>query len=339
MKRHSSSKNYFLILALLALVLVACGTPTAKTPTPALQITVVTAIPAQTSTSLPGKVILVLPASFTGDFNTLQAAVGSLASGSGLQFESRQALQPADIQPDWKVVVLLEVPSNLADLLSANPHTQFLLVTSQDVSVSPNLTVIRLDQPEKAFVAGYIAELVADDWRAAGLFPEDDPQSGLITQAFVNGGNYWCGTCSPSHPPYVYFPLTSVIPSNSDWTAWQTAADQLITNRLALIYVSVAANNPDLLKYLAGEGILLIGGSAPASNVLGNWVATIDWNIPQAITDHWTGVVSGQGGMVYDAPIVLADVNEEFLTVGRQRLVEEVVTALQQGLINPLDIP
>jgi hypothetical protein len=73
--------------------------------------------------------------------------------------------------------------------------------------------------------------------------------------------------------------------------------------------------------------------------VLGNWVATIGWNIAQALNDNWSEILSAQDGKIFDAPIVLNNVNSEWLTDGKLRLVEEVSTSLSQGLIDPLNAP
>jgi basic membrane lipoprotein Med (substrate-binding protein (PBP1-ABC) superfamily) len=243
-------KISLLISCVLLLLISACGAKVTATNPPTQQIVIVTPSPTQTNTPNPGKVVFIQPAVFTGDLNTIQTTVSTLAAGSNLQFEVRQAIQPADITSDWKLVILLNQPDNLNDLIAAAPQTRFMVVSSQDLAAGGNLNIIRLQSANLAFLAGYTSELLAEDWRAAGLFTADSPSSNDQIQAFENGGQYWCGICSPAHPPYVLFPLTAAVPSTSDWTAWQATFDQLVANRLAIIFIPSQAASAELLILL-----------------------------------------------------------------------------------------
>jgi DNA-directed RNA polymerase len=171
------------------------------------------------------------------------------------------------------------------------------------------------------------------------LLASDKPTSNEELQAFINGGQYWCGTCSPVHPPYVLFPLYSTQPANADWTTWQTTADQMIANRLSDIFISRQASSAELLNYLAAKGLKLIGEVPPIQEVLGNWVATVSWNIGDAIRKNWSEITANQDGKTFEASLMLTNVNPEWLSAGRLRLVQEVADVLQQGLLDPLDIP
>lgn len=330
-------KTTISILIITVLTLFACGHPVATaTPTGAI---VASPVPTVTTTPLPGRVVLVASPNFAGDLASVQTTVGHLAETSGWVFETRESLQPVDITGDYRVVIFLALPENLSDIINAAPQTAFVVMTADDLQPSSNLTVIHMAASRQAFIAGYITELIADDWRGAGLLPADGNPTGSEIQAFVNGGQYWCGTCSPLHPPYISFPIYSTRPSGSDWTSWQAAADELIANRLSTVYVSSQAASTELLGYLAAHGFKLIGTGAPAQELLGNWVATLSWNVLAPLEQHWTEIAANQGGQIYEAGVQLTNVNPEWLTVGRQRLIEEVSGLLQQGLLNPLDVP
>jgi hypothetical protein len=331
-------KSLFITLLGIVVFVSACGR-LIVTVTPTVPVATASPVPTATSTALPGKVIFVQSSSFVGDINSIQTTVADQAASSGLLFETRETIQPADITSDWKVVLLLSAPDNLNELLTSSPQTRFVVVTPDELQASTNLNVIRIRPEKLAFLAGYITELVSDDWRGAGLLASDGKTSNEELQAFVNGGQYWCGTCSPAHPPYVLFPLYSTQPSNADWTTWQAGVDQLIANRLSDIYISNQAASAELLAYLAGKGIKLIGVGTPSQEILGNWVTTITWNISDPIKQHWPEIVSNQSGQSYDAALMLTNVNSEWMTVGRLRLVEEVAAALQQGLVDPLNVP
>lgn len=330
-------KTTISILIVAILTLFACGHPVATvTPT---EVVIASPVPSATATSLPGKVVLVASPNFPIDVGAVQTTISHLAETSALLFEIRESLQPADLTGDFRVVIFLAPPQNLANFLNAAPQTAFVVVTADELQPSNNLVVIHLNASRQAFIAGYITELIADDWRGAGLLPAGGSSGDAEAQAFVNGGQYWCGTCSPLHPPYVSFPIYSTRPAGSDWTSWQAAADELIANRLSTVYVSSQAISVELLGYLAAHGYKLIGTQTPAQEILGNWVATLSWDIIAPLEQNWDGIVANQGGQTYDATVQLKDVNPQWLTVGKQRLVEEVSALLQQGLLNPLDVP
>lgn len=338
MENGNSLNKKTLLLISLVLLIFGCTKPS-PSATATIPVAIETPVVTVTNTALPGKLVLVGKAGFLGDADAIQAVIQEQAAASGLVFDQRDAIQPSDITPDWKVIFLLNAPDNLTDLLNQAPGARFIVVTGDNIAAANNLNVIHLDQSRLAFLAGYITELTSDDWRGAGLFPSDTPTANNELQAFVNGGQYWCGTCSPAHPPYVKFPIYTTQPVSSDWTAWQVAADQLIADRLSDIYVSRSALKPELLSYLAGKGIKLLGEGTPTQEVLGNWVTSISWNLSDLVKNNWTDLISDQTGQTYEAGLLLTNVNAEFLTLGKQRLVEEVAAGLQQGLISPLSVP
>lgn len=283
--------------------------------------------------------MLVADARFTGDLVGIDTTVSAQTQSAGLTYEKRESLQPGDISSEWKLVIFTVKPDNLNDFLSQAPGTFFIVITSDAVQPAANLSVVHTDPARLAFLAGYITELIADDWRGAGLLPNDTPYANDVKQAFVNGGQYWCGTCSPQHPPYMNFPIEGEQSSGADWTGWKSQADPLIDNRLSVMYVSQQAAKPELLSYLAAYGIKLLGETTPTQDILGNWVATLGWNITDVITNHWSEFLSGQPGQVYEAGIALTNVSAEWLSAGRLRLVEETAGKLQGGLVSPLSVP
>lgn len=332
------TKKFLVLGLILALVAAGCSRNTPVT-TAAGTLAPTETVPTPTSTAMPGKVLLVTDSRFTGDLAGIEKIVTDKARSAGLVYEKRDSLQPADISSEWKLVLFTVKPDNLTDFLSQAPGTFFVVITSESIQPAANLSVVHTDPVKLAFLAGYITELIAEDWRGAGLLPSDASTSNDVKQAFVNGGQYWCGICSPQHPPYIRFPVYAEQSSGADWTAWQAAVDPLIQNRLSVIYVSQQAAKPELMSYLADKGIKMLGETTPTQAILGNWVATLGWNIPDMISNHWSDFLSGQPGQVYETGISITNVSAEWLSTGRVRLVEETAGKLQDGMVSPLPVP
>lgn len=333
------SASLFLLLAILLLsacAKTATGTPAPPTALPATPSPQATSLP----TAAPARVVLVTsPGDDPGQTGAVQALLTSLAARDGLSYEERSAPQPGDITPDWKVVVLLTPPGNLSELLAAAPQTRFISASLTDLPAAPNLSVIRLHLEWQAFVAGYAATLIAADWRAAGLVPSDEPYGGVWVDAFQNGGRYLCGICNPYYAPLVRFPLVAYQPSTSDPSTWLAAADQLNTNIIYVMYVAPQAASPDLLNALALRNMIIMGSVTPPAEVRGYWAVTIGHDISTALEDLWQPVLAGQGGQVVHASIQLADISDSIFSPGRQQLVEQVISDLAGGFINPMSVP
>lgn len=327
---------------LLALALLAgCSSGTAVPATPPPAETSAPAAPTETSTppptATPGKVILVAgPEAQTADVQQAQNLLTELADGAGLTLETRPTLQAGEAADGWKVVVLLSQSADAPALAAAYPAAQFVVLGGADVQPGGNLSVIRAQPEQRAFLAGYIAALVAPEWRAGGLLPD---QPAALADAFQNGARYLCGTCATARPPYLDLPLTAVLPAGSDAAAWMAAAGSLRGNATSVFYVAPEAAQTDVLVDIATQGGVLLGAQTPPDELRSYWAATITQDGVSLLRDLWPDLLAGQGGKSLTAPLTLADVNIEILTEGRQTLVEQVIADLANGLVAPLSVP
>ncbi|HEX9011981.1 MAG TPA: hypothetical protein VF813_00645 [Anaerolineaceae bacterium] len=345
------------LLSILALVVLAgCGpSATARTPDRSAVATIVaatlsaSALPTQAASvaapSAPAvptqetgsKAVLV---SAAGANSELEAALKELAGKAGLAVETRAQLAPGDMTPGWKVVVMAAPPANLDQLLSAAPQTQFLVFSAADIPTkAKNLTLVVSHREQEAFLAGYVAELVTGDWRAAGLLASDTPLGGALQDAFLDGGRYYCGRCVPLNPPVAFFPLAASLPANSSPDQWKAAVDEMQKKILDVVYVSPEASSPDLLNYLAGQKVRILGGQPPSPEAQGNWIATLRIDTAASLRSLWPDLLAGKGGQAFSARIAVTDIQAQWLTPGRQRLVTEAIDNLEKGLINPLPAP
>jgi hypothetical protein len=330
---------------LFILLLSACSLPGGSTnqspkTTPQPSQPVVLASPTLTPAPVVNKAILVVPSDAKSPVaQDVQAALNSLVKQPGLSLQIVSSIQPADIKPGWKVVVLLGAPSNLSDLTKAAPETQFILIGSGDLSGTLNLSVVRFNVEQQAFLAGYLAETIAPDWRVGGLLPNDGPRGADLESTFRNGGYYQCGRCDPVNGPIVHFPETATLPSNSDPSAWQAAAVTMEKDVINVMYVAPEASSPNLLADLVSKGIVLIGGQTPPDQLRSKWAATVRQDAVASLRSIWPDVIAGKGGMTVNAQLQLADINPNLFSTGRQRLVQEAMSDLQAGLIDPLSVP
>jgi hypothetical protein len=325
---------------LASLILASCvptpfvNSPAKVTATPAVTFTVVpTEEP--TATPQPGKAALVIaPGTDTAMASAVQAAVEQLAQKAGL---------PLEVNPtgagNWKVAVYLNPPTNMAKTAASLPGTQFLAISQIDLDEAPNLSVIRIHSEWEAFLAGYITMLVAPDWRAGALLASDTPLGDKLDEVFKNGGYFFCGACRSTLSPIKSFPITTSLPSNSDLAAWQAALGELRQNIIYTIYVSPQAASPDLLAYLAAQKFHMVGGVTPAKEILPRWAATVSSDMLTPLQQIFPEVVSGKGGQVVDAPVVISDVQPNLLGAGRMQKVEELIKNLASGQVYPYSIP
>ncbi len=322
----------FTSLALIILLFLAagCGTPTpAATPTPAP-----TATPAATATPLPGEVLLVTsgvtdPALLASAQETLTR----LASGSGYTLKALPAATPADLGSQVVVAVFLAPPADLPSLLSTAPQTQFVVVSPTELPPASNLSVVIANPEYQAFLAGYTAILLSNDWRAGGLLPGGTPENDLLLQSFVNGGAYFCGTCSPLYPPYMNFPILGTLPVGSDPNAWIGMANQLLANRLNVMYVSPEAASPELFNFLASQNLVILGTGAPPDSAGSRYAGSVIQDPITPIETLWPDLTSGKGGSTVAADLLFAHVNPALFSEGRQLQAEEVIEMLRKGLI------
>jgi len=331
----------FLAAGMLAFLILASCVPTPPVISPvktsATPPVTFTVTPTQrpTDTPQPGKAALVIaPGADAALAGAVQAAVEQLAKQAGL---------PLEVNPtgagNWRVAVYLNPPADMTKTAASLPGTQFLAISQIDLDKAPNLSVIRIHSEWEAFLAGYITMLVAPDWRAGALLTGDTPLGDKMDEVFKNGGYFFCGACRSTLSPIKSFPITTSLPSNSDLAAWQAALGELRQSIIYTVYVAPQAASPDLLAYLVAQKFYMVGGATPAKEILPRWAATVRSDIATPLQQIFPEVVSGKGGQVVDAPVVVSDVQPNLLGAGRMIKVEQLRKDLASGQVYPYSIP
>jgi len=257
-----------------------------------------------------------------------------------MRFQVRNVLTVSDIstEPGLKVVIALPPDPGLAGLAAAAPQVQFLGVGIPGLTAAANLSLIGTSgKPvdQQAFLAGYIAAMLSPDYRVGILTQEDNPSALIAETAFINGVHFYCGLCYPTFPPYYDYPLHIEIPADAPEGQYPAYADGLARYMVEVAYVYPEIATPDLLDYLSQKGIKIISESMPFEELLPEWVVSIQPEVISAIQKIFPDLVSGKGGQNLSTPLLLTDINPDLLTEGKQRLVEEVLSDLQAGFIDP----
>ena len=281
--------------------------------------------------------MLVVPGDFSPSLSQLyQKTIYDLAQQSGLHFQVRNTLAPADLDPSLKVVVALPPDPGIAALAATAPQIQFLAVNIPGVTAGGNISTIggAGDNPDlPAFLAGYIATMLSTDYRVGMVGEKDSPRSDLAAQGLANGREFYCGLCNPVAPPWYPYPIVVNMPADVSDGEANAYADALNDRQVLVTYIFPTVQKPSQLSYLSSLGIWMIGENPPPEDARENWIATIQPDWIAAVQSAWSDISAGNGGKSYPSPLTLSDINPDLLTEGKQRLAEQMLADLLAGRV------
>jgi len=286
--------------------------------------------------------VLIVPATLDLDTSNLyQKTVYDLAQQSGLRFQVRNEFTEADLEPGLQIVIAVSSDPGITALAAAAPQVQFLAINVPDITAGGNVSVLGNNSQStvSAFLAGYTAALITDDYRIGMMIPKDNAGALTDLNAYANGMAYYCGVCRPLYFFNWAFPQYIEIGADEDKNNYDAYADILMMQyKVSTIYIHPDIYTEDLVTYIGTTGSSMIGTITPEQRPAG-WVMTIQPDVIKAIQNAWPGLVGGQGGVTVQSPLGLADVDPILLSPGKQRLVEQTLNELQAGLINIESIP
>ena len=324
----------------LMLILCACGAKAAPTSSTSEPLPTETAIPTPVLTSTPvvPLAILVLPATLDPESSNLyQKTVYDLTQTSGMRFQVRNTLTPADLEPGLQIVIALAPDPGIAALAAAAPNVQFLAINIPGITPGGNISVLGGNSQSDiaAFLAGYTAALITDDYRIGMMLPKDNADAVRAFNAYTSGMTFYCGTCRPFYYLPWSFPQYIDIPADEDVTHYNAFSDILILQyKVRTIYLYPDIATEDLMTYIGTTGTLMIGTKTPEQLPAG-WVMTIQPDVVKAIQNAWPQLISGQGGVTVQSPLGLSDIDPSLLSAGKRRLVEQMLQDLQAGYVGP----
>lgn len=338
---------HFFVAIFIVLIFFGCSTsaPEISPVSPTVQTTSSPTVevlpspnPTATNTPMPLGVLLAPPEVDTDLARDMQALTSSWAEENGLRFQVRETLSENDFQVNevqW--VVALPPFNNLASLVSSAPTTKFLAVGFSDLEETVNLSVVspateNLDQ--QGFLAGYIAAIITPDWRVGVISLAEDASGKAAREGFFAGARYFCGLCRPQYPPFFDYPLFVELPSDASASQWQSAADILLLKGVETIYIVSGAGDEALLLYLVEADVNLLGGNVEMpKEIADHWIASLHFDLDQAIQEYWPSFIAATAGERIQVPLTITNPNPELLSPGRQRIVEDMLEEILSGYI------
>jgi hypothetical protein len=338
-----------IIPLLINIALVSCTRNPDVTPTPKLELgewlssatqTIQTSPspPPQTNpTPAAGKqhiLIYVSPEASTNITDPIQNTLSELSKQSNLEVVKTSQINPADLTPETRLVVLFAEPSNLKDLLNAAPRLRFLALTQTNLEGAPNLVTLQTSnlRPDQIdFLAGFIAASSTPDWRIGVLAPEDSTS----IRAFTNGAVFFCGLCRPPFPPFQQYPLTATISGGPE--NWQAAVDGLLAEgaELYTIYVAPGAESEALFKFLAEKKINIISTQPAPQGLSDRWlVSLIQADSATSLKTMWASLISPDPATPIFPSSIFQNVNHAIFSSGRQKLALNMLSDLENDAVS-----
>jgi len=296
--------------------------------------------PTPAPTLAPDRAVLAASAGISqAEIANAQTFIASLAAEYGLEFETRDTIISNEITPDVKIIIFLEQPDNLGSLAASAPDTQFVAISSQEWNPPANGNVIRINNDHAAFLAGYLGAMLAPNFRAGAL---QVSEAVTFNQAFNHGVSYYCGICAAQVYPLNTYPVTSQQPAGSLPVNWQTAFNEINTNKVNVLFLPEEAITPEFGTFLAGQDVAIISNASPVEEIQSKWAATIKADGLTALREMWPDLINGIGGKIINAGLRLTDLNYVNVTnslvglsQGKMMQVDELIQLLRDDQIYP----
>ena len=189
-----------------------------------------------------------------------QTLVYDLAQANGMRFQVRNVLTPADLAFEGSGFESgCRSPAGSGSGRTGSRCTGGAVPGGRDPRSGRGFQPVQyrcrsgLPVDQQAFLAGYIAGMVAPEWRVGILSQKDTPGGDAAVTAFANGYHFYCGDCfNPNFPqPFSHglYPIIVRIPTDAPESDYTGYADLLIQNfvKVAYLYPEIATPAPAFL--------------------------------------------------------------------------------------------
>lgn len=342
--RVSSLTRYFVLLFLVFLIISGCTKPTDQPPVPTEPAATLppTDAPTPVPTAPAARLLLVDPAESAS--TELASYLSGFAAQNGLQLETVNTPELPPQTPETRLVIFLAEPAGLAELAAASPETQFIIVGDVALTGAGNLSVVQTRGYDLTFMAGYLTQSIAWDWRSAGLIPADVVMSAEKTDAFINGARYLCGVCTPFYAPIVSFPMLAQESMQADAATWAVQVDVLRQHFVNTFFVDPAAASIETLDGLKGlepsifNDVKLVG--LDTTQNADRFTALIGFDVLPGLQLLLPQVTAGSGRLSVGAQVKITSYTDEtFITPAKIDNFNKVAADLAAGIIIPLSMP
>lgn len=339
MNGRSLSRSRIALLGL-ALLICACSRPSGPTPTtqagPSQAASATPSpVPTPTRTQGPPITLLILPSDTSAEFaQQAQRTIGDLAQSAGTVLQVQPELRPADLPDDLAFLILLSPPpdEDLAASLAQAPAARIVAPAAGGATARPGLTLLQSPQNSdlrQAFLAGYTAALITEDYRAAILLDSANDTSSAEADSFRAGAEYYCGLCRPVRPPFEDYPLTLTDAAGSGSVASLASESGVET----VFFPTDLAGSPAIAD-LSASGLTVLGTSPPPPDLVQRWAASFLPSPMSAIQTAWPDIISDAPPVAVTMPIEAQYVNDTLISPGRLRLVVRTQQDMTLGLID-----
>ncbi len=288
----------------------------------------------------PGLVWLIVPPGGETIAQIIQPWLDQKAAANNLTLEVRSPTEVNNPPENLQLAIFSNADPQTTDWSSRFSNLSLIILNDETTPASQRVSVIRPSRVQQAFIAGFIATLVASDFRSGAMINQSDPLTSQLEDGFKNGGRYLCGRCAPVFAPIVLFPLTTAFDPTSDPQSWMASFDSLHQNRLETIYLSdPALLQPTLLDHITRQNVAILSILPAPEEYRNQWIATLqpDWITP--LENAWQNWQNGGEGAVWQAGTQITDINPERLTEGKLELSRKTLRELEEGWIYPLSVP
>ena len=319
------------LLVILILLLGVSGCADRTTPTPEIPTSSPTPEFTPTATQTPARIVLFDPTAQASA--AVVTVMTDFAAANSLVYETWTEI--AGDLTGIKIMVVFSGLENLAEIAAANPQTQFI-TTAQNAAASANISTLVVNPVHLAFMAGYLAAMTSEDWRAGALI--SDPTNAGLADAFTRGGEYLCGRCTPKYGPILFYPVTYGTGSANDAAGWTAQAQTMWAETFAnSVFIDSAADYPEVLAVFT-EKVLYTSNAASPN--LTSYAAVLGGDVPSTLQAALPELLAGVGGKTYNARVGLQIINKpEIVSEAKQARFNEAAQALADNLIIPLSVP
>jgi len=298
-------------------------------------------VPSSTATESVQKVILI-SGQGVDEFtrSQVQAALETLTTKAGYALEIQDEISLESVN-NVLVIVSLGEDIDVNNLAQSYPEVAFVTVNNANVEPSSNIHIIGdplVDRRNRAFMAGYLAALISDDYKVAALVPSETDTTEEVLESFVIGARFFCGICQPKYPPYQSFPQWQTVPVENLVEQYQLILDNFRNSGVEVLYIQGDLAESSVLSTASEYGITVVSDQSPEMS-MNNYAGTVLSDPAQALTDLWQEILNGREGHRMPIPIVLVDRDSGLVSEGRYALFLEMAENLLNGLVSAESVP
>ncbi len=291
-------------------------------------------LPTETPLPAPEKIVLAaMPDANPGVIELLRTSLHELPSAV-FTIEEVPELTPDQIEADVNLVVFPAVPANLAAFSQAHADKDFAVISLEQQQF-PNVWTIPYDAAFEPFLAGFFVGVTSNDWRGAGLLPDDGLMAGMqLAEFFSNGMKFFCGRCQSYGPPYVEFPVNVSLPGTSAPDAWLSGIDQIQSSFPNTYYISDSALSLPVLEKMNDLSAAVVTASQPPESWNGNWLGAIKIDLGSALSDVISRMAEEDGAVVIPKLDIQTGIQQSLFNAGKKAYIESLYKDLLIGLVS-----